>query len=45
MNIFQSRVDVIEKFQEFVSVLWGDTKSLKNVILFFYKLFAEKREN
>ena len=36
MNISQSRVDVIEKFQEFLSVLGRDTKSLKNITLYVF---------
>ena len=34
--ISQSRVDVIQKFQEFVSVLWRDTESLKSITLYVF---------
>ena len=32
----QSREDVIQKFQEFVSVLWRDTESLKSITLYVF---------
>ena len=36
VNISQSREDVIQKFQEFVSVLWRDTESLKSITLYVF---------
>ena len=33
VNVSQIREDVIQKLEEFVSVLWRDTESLKNITL------------
>ena len=33
VNVSQIREDVIQKLEEFVSVLWRDTESLKNIPL------------
>ena len=36
MNISRSRVDAILEFQEFASVLWRDTESLRNITLYVF---------